>query len=102
MKKKSTRREQTYLITLYIAGDTPRSQAAIRNLKKLCAEQIPGRFKLKIIDVAKHPELAIKNNLLALPMVVRTLPAPLRKMVGDLRVDDGSTIDIESVDSETK
>jgi circadian clock protein KaiB len=102
MKKKSVTRSQAYRITLYIAGDTPRSQAAIRNLKKLCAEQIPGKFELKIIDAAKHPELAIKNNLLALPMVVRTLPAPIRKMVGDLRVDDGSTIQIEFVDSKTK
>jgi circadian clock protein KaiB len=75
---------ETWELRLYIAGQTPRSVAAFANLKKLCEEHLPGRYKIEVIDLMKHPQLAAGDQIVALPTVVRKLPEPLRKIVGDL------------------
>lgn len=70
--------------TLYVAGQTPRSVAAIRNLKSLCEEYMPGAYRIEIVDLLEQPELARTDQVVAIPTVVRNLPAPIRRVIGDL------------------
>ena len=71
-------------LRLYIGGETPKSVAAFRNLKKLCEEHLAGHYHIEIVNLLKHPELAHGDQILALPAVVRRLPSPIRKIIGDL------------------
>jgi len=73
-----------YTLTLYVAGQTPKSMAAFANLKKLCESHLQGRYSIEVIDLLKHPELAREHQILALPTLVRRLPTPMRKLIGDL------------------
>jgi circadian clock protein KaiB len=73
-----------YVLTLYVAGQTPKSLAALTNLKRICEEYLQGRYSIDVIDVTKHPEIAIENQILALPTLVRQVPTPMRKLIGDL------------------
>jgi circadian clock protein KaiB len=73
----------TYKLRLYVAGDRGPSRAAVQNLKKICDKELPGQYEIKVVDVCKHPRAVIENNLTALPIVVRTLPAPIRRFVGN-------------------
>ncbi len=72
-------------LRLYTAGQTPRSLTAIANLKKICEEHLQGRYNIEVIDLVKHPQLAAGYQIIAIPTLVRKLPQPLRKIVGDLR-----------------
>ena len=67
-----------------IAGLTPRSSKALLNLKSICEENIPGKYEIEIIDLSKKPQLAEGDQILAVPTLVRKLPAPVRKIIGDL------------------
>ena len=69
---------------LYVAGHTPRSVTAIANLKALCEEYMPGRYKIEIIDLIERPELARSDQVVAIPTLVRKLPGPIRRIIGDL------------------
>jgi circadian clock protein KaiB len=69
---------------LYVAGHTPRSVTAIANLKALCEEHLPGRYKIEIIDLIERPELARSDQVVAIPTLVRKLPVPIRRIIGDL------------------
>jgi circadian clock protein KaiB len=69
---------------LYIAGETPRSKAALSNLRRICEEHLAGRYRIEIIDLMKAPQLARDHQILAVPTLVRKLPEPLRRIVGDL------------------
>jgi circadian clock protein KaiB len=71
-------------LRLYVAGQTRKSLAAIGNLKRLCEEHLAGRYKIEVIDLMEHPERAQTDQILAIPSLVRKLPAPLRKIIGDL------------------
>ena len=71
-------------LRLYVAGRTPKSLAALANLKKICSEHLEGRYKLAIIDLLKTPQLAQNDQILAIPTLVRKLPEPIRKIIGDL------------------
>lgn len=73
-----------WTLKLYIAGVTPRCAKALENLKKICEERIPGKYSIEVIDLLKNPELAAVDQILALPTLVRQLPAPVRKIIGDL------------------
>src|SRR5688572_27491828 len=75
---------QVWELRLYIAGQTPKSVAAFQNLKKLCEEHLPGRYKIEVIDLMQHPQLAAGDQIVAIPTLVRRLPEPLRRIVGDL------------------
>ncbi|HET8948439.1 MAG TPA: circadian clock KaiB family protein [Candidatus Polarisedimenticolia bacterium] len=77
--------EETWELRLYVAGQTPRSVAAFTNLKKLCEEHLAGKYKIEVIDLMKHPQLASGDQIVAIPTLVRKLPEPLRRIVGDLR-----------------
>ena len=71
-------------LRLYVAGQTPRSIAALTNLKKVCDERVAGRYEIEIIDLLKKPQLAAGDQILAVPTLVRSLPRPIRKIIGDL------------------
>lgn len=71
-------------LRLYIAGKAPKSVAAFANLKKLCEEHLPGRYRIEVVDLLEHPQLAAGDQIVAIPTLVRKLPEPLRKIVGDL------------------
>jgi len=74
----------TYILRLYVAGQTPKSVAAIDNLKKICEEHLAGRYQLEVIDLLEKPQLASGDQILAIPTLVRKLPLPVRKILGDL------------------
>ena len=71
-------------LRLYVAGQTPKSLTALANLKKICNEHLDGRFELHVIDLVKTPQLAQGDQILAIPTLVRNLPHPMRKIIGDL------------------
>jgi circadian clock protein KaiB len=71
-------------LRLYVAGQTPKSLIALRNLKKICEEHLQGRYRLHVIDLVKTPQLAQDDQILAIPTLVRNLPHPIRKIIGDL------------------
>jgi circadian clock protein KaiB len=74
----------TYVLQVYVAGERGRSRSAIENLKKICENELPGQYKIEVVDVSKNPRAAVENNLTALPAVFRTLPSPARRFVGKL------------------
>ncbi|MEI8234168.1 MAG: circadian clock KaiB family protein [Verrucomicrobiota bacterium] len=69
---------------LYVAGQTPRSVAAFANLKKLCEEHLAGRYHIEVVDLMENPQLAKGDQILAVPTLVRKLPEPIKKIIGDL------------------
>jgi len=71
-------------LRLYVAGQTPRSRTALANLRELCEEHLAGRYTIEVIDLLKHPQLAKGDQILAIPTLVRRLPKPMRKIIGDL------------------
>ena len=71
-------------LRLYVAGQTPKSIAAFSNLKQLCEEHLPGRYQIEIIDLVKQPQMAQSDQIVALPTLVRRLPEPLKRIIGDL------------------
>lgn len=71
-------------LRLYVAGQTPKSLAAMSNLKRICAEHLDGAYTLEVIDLIKNPQLAQGDQILAIPTLVRNLPVPIRKIIGDL------------------
>jgi circadian clock protein KaiB len=73
-----------YSLRLYITGQTPRSSASIRNLRKVCDQYLEGRFELEVIDVYQRPEMAKEAQIIAAPTLIKRLPLPLRRLVGDL------------------
>lgn len=77
-------REEGWLFRLYVAGQTPRSIAAISNLKNICEEHLAGRYEIQVIDLLESPHLASEEQIVAIPTLLRLLPAPVRKLIGDL------------------
>ena len=75
---------ESQVLRLYIAGQTPRSIAAFANLKKLCEEHFPGKYRIEVIDLVQNPQLAAGDQILAVPTLVRRLPEPVRRIIGDL------------------
>lgn len=73
-----------YVLCLYVAGETAKSASALSNLKRICAEYLDGSYRIKVIDLLKNPKLARDHQILALPTLVRQLPSPIRKIIGDL------------------
>ena len=73
-----------YNLRLYVAGQTPKSMAAIANLKKLCEAHLPGRYNIDIIDLMQNPSLAQRDQIVAIPTLIRQLPEPIKRIIGDL------------------
>jgi circadian clock protein KaiB len=82
------RAEEKYMLRLYITGMTPRSMRAIENLRAICEEHLHGRYDLEIIDIFQHPQLVQGEQIVAAPTLIKKLPAPLRRVVGDLSNKD--------------
>ncbi len=76
--------QEYYILRLYVAGMTPNSQRAIENVELICKEHMQGRFELEIIDIYQQPALAKKGQIVAAPTLVKELPLPLRKFIGDM------------------
>ena len=83
-KSKSARTRKTWELRLYVAGQTPKSLAAFANLKKICEEHMAGEYQIEVIDLLKEPQLASGDQILAIPTLVRKLPEPIKKIIGDL------------------
>jgi circadian clock protein KaiB len=75
---------QKYQLRLYVAGQTPKSVLAFTNLKEICEEHLQGRYEIEIIDLVENPQLAVGDQILAVPTLVRRLPEPIKKIIGDL------------------
>src|SRR6185369_7564009 len=71
---------ETWMLRLYIAGQTPKSTTALANLRKLCESQLAGRYEIEVVDLLEHPELAKADQVVAIPTLVRRLPPPLKKI----------------------
>ncbi|MFL5808160.1 MAG: circadian clock protein KaiB [Flavisolibacter sp.] len=82
--KGSSKKTYQWELRLYIAGNTPKSVTALKNLKKYCEEHLKGRYKIEVIDLLAQPQLASGDQILAVPTLVRKVPVPIRKIIGDL------------------
>jgi circadian clock protein KaiB len=84
--KKTAIAEETarWDLRLYVAGQTPRAVTAFANLKRICDEHVPGRYNIEVVDLLKNPQLAKGDQIVAVPTLVRKLPEPVRKIIGDL------------------
>jgi circadian clock protein KaiB len=76
--------DEKWNLRLYTAGQSPKSLAALDNLKRVCEQHLPGRYSIEVIDLLKNPRLAKDDQIVAIPTLVRKLPEPLRRIVGDL------------------
>jgi circadian clock protein KaiB len=77
-------KNDTWVLRLYVAGQTPKSVAAFANLKKICAEHLADEYRIELIDLLENPQLARGDQIVAIPTLVRNLPMPMRKIIGDL------------------
>jgi circadian clock protein KaiB len=75
---------KTYLLRLYVAGQTPKSVLAFTNLTRICENHLQGRYEIEIVDLLENPQLARGDQILAVPTLVRRLPEPIKKIIGDL------------------
>ena len=75
---------ELWQLRLYVAGQTPKSVTAFANLKRLCEEYMPDQYRIEIVDLLQHPELAQQDQIFAIPTLVRQLPRPIRQIIGDL------------------
>ena len=73
-----------YVLTLYVTGSSPRTKIAIDNLNRICSQELDGRYELEIVDVLEHPQRAEDEKILATPTLIKQLPPPLRRVIGDL------------------
>jgi circadian clock protein KaiB len=80
--------EDVFELRLYVAGQTPRSKTALENLRKICEEHLRGRYRLEVLDLALNPALARTDKILAIPTLVRSLPTPISRIIGDLSDED--------------
>ena len=86
--KKKTGDSSGYNLRLYVAGQTPKSIAALSNLRRLCEKYLSGRYRLDVVDVMVDPTLAQRDEIIAIPTLVRYLPEPIKRIIGDLGNSD--------------
>lgn len=86
---------EKWQLRLYIAGQTPKSLAAMRNLKKVCEEHLAGNYEIEIVDLMANPRLAKDHQIVAIPTLVRKLPNPIRKIIGDLSDTERALVGLE-------
>ena len=75
---------QSYVLTLYISGVSPRSSAALVTIQRICDQELSGRVELNVVDILLHPEALVEDRILAIPTLIKRLPPPLRQIIGDL------------------
>ena len=82
-------------LRLYVAGQSPKSLAAVTNLKKLCETHLAGNYRIEVIDLLKNPQLSLDDQIVAVPTLVRKLPAPMRKIIGDLSNSERTLVGLQ-------
>jgi circadian clock protein KaiB len=82
-------------LRLYTAGQTPKSVSAFKNLKRICEEHMPGQYHIEVIDLMQNPRLAKEDQIVAIPTLVRRLPEPLRKIIGDLSDEERTLVGLQ-------
>jgi len=82
-------------LRLYVAGESAKSLAAVKNLRQICDEHLAGRYKIEIVDLLKNPQLARGDQILAVPTLVRKLPQPIKKIIGDLSNTDRALVGLD-------
>lgn len=87
--------EDFYDLRLYVAGQTPKSVAALANLKRFCEEHLAGKYRIEVVDLVENPKLARSDQILAIPTLVRRLPEPIRKIIGDLSSSERVLVGLE-------
>ena len=99
-RKPDRRKPQVWNLRLYVAGQTPKSIRAFANLKLLCEEHLKGRYQIEVIDLMENPQLARGDQIVAIPALVRKLPQPVRKLIGDLSNSERALVglDLRKVD----
>lgn len=93
--------DQTWELRLYIAGKTPKSVTALNNLKKYCEEHLYGKYKIEVIDLLVQPQLAEGDQIFAVPTLVRKVPVPIRKIIGDLSNEEKVLVGLNIVPLKT-
>lgn len=83
-KPRKSKEADRWILRLYVAGNTPKCIKAFNNLEKICKEQLDGRYSIEVIDLLQNPQLSREHQILAIPTLVRKLPVPVRKIIGDL------------------
>lgn len=83
-KSRGVRAPDAWTLRLYVAGQTPRSQQAMHNLQKICEAHLDGKYRIEVVDLVSNPKLARDDQIVAVPTLVRRLPLPIRKVIGDL------------------
>ncbi len=94
-KGKAPSKQKAWSLRLYVAGDSPRSRSALENLQKLCEQRLKGKYEIEVIDLAKRPELAKVDQILAVPTLVRKIPEPMKRIIGDLSDADRALVALE-------
>lgn len=84
-----------FLLKLYVTGNSPRAEQAIANLRRICKEELSGEYALEVIDVLEQPDMAERDRVLATPTLIKTLPPPLRRVIGDLSDRDKVVLGLE-------
>ena len=92
---------EEYILCLYVAGQTPKSLTAFANLKKICEENLAGKYQIEVIDLAANPHLARRDQIVAIPTLVRQLPAPIKKIIGDLSNTERVLVGLEIIPVKT-
>jgi circadian clock protein KaiB len=88
-------KEEIWELRIYIAGQTPNSVAAIGNLRRLCEDRLQGRYRIEIIDLLEKPQLARGDQIIAIPTLVRKLPAPMKKIIGNLSIAERALVGLD-------
>jgi circadian clock protein KaiB len=87
--------QERWELRLYVAGQTARSLTAFANLKRICEEHLEGRYSIEVIDIVERPQLAKDEQIFALPTLIRRLPSPMRKIVGDLSNAESALVGLQ-------
>ena len=93
--KTKPRTDESWKMRLYVAGQSTKSVTAIDNLRRICETHMPGRFTIEVIDLMRNPELARDDEIVAIPTLVRKLPAPVKRIIGDLSATDKVLMSLE-------
>jgi circadian clock protein KaiB len=94
-RRQSRARPEIWRLRLYVADGSPKSHVALLNLQRLCEQHLPGRYKIEVVDLRENPALARNDQIVAVPTLVRRLPSPIRKIVGDLSSDERTLVGLQ-------
>lgn len=94
--------QRTWKLRLYVAGQTPKSVTALSNLKRLCEGHLAGRYQIEVVDLVSQPHLARRDEIVVIPTLVRRLPPPLRRIIGDLSNEERVLVGLDVVPQERR